>query len=244
MIDNNLDGENYPSIVQKYHSQIFEMVNSRLTETSKFYVPLIALISGFGSLIIPFIQSSKPANYLELVQFAYRLSMVLIFCGIFYLLTVSYTYRTLQVVLARLENALQLAIFAPNWDPCRAVILRKNTSFLCESLSKTLKRWLEPEALNRPIPRFIFLLCKVFSLWIFPEILKAHLLILLSTAAMVSYLNVYVFGQDFKSFIVFSGSLFLASVGLNLHYLYKVRSHCIRCKSKKNKEVEIGTLSG
>lgn len=40
-------------VIQKYHAQIFEMVNSRLTEALKFYAPLISRTrKGVGSLFL------------------------------------------------------------------------------------------------------------------------------------------------------------------------------------------------
>ena len=193
--------------MQKFHSQIFQMLNTRLTETFRFYAPLLAALPGFGYVLLGVLRQDVEINYFpSLLDAAYLFSMFLLLIGAFYLLTVSYTYRSLQMVLAGLEEGLGLKNFTPDWDPYPK--LKKDSNF-------------------KTFGRFIFF-------WIIPEILKPHLFMFLVAAISVMIaqyavlkhvLHLIPIGVFEKSILVTWITLFFCisvTVILNGWYLYKV----------------------
>ncbi|MDT7043617.1 hypothetical protein [Candidatus Nitronereus thalassa] len=186
--------------LQKYHDQIFQMVNARLTETFKFYTPLVAALTGFGWIWVQTIESKdKATQFADLTTISFYLSMAILLSSVIYLLNVSYTYRALQIVLAGLERILGLYKFSPGWDPCHKIDF--------EGFSKTF--W------KRLIP-----------FWIMPEILKSHLYMFALAALVITFTHI----KYFRGSICYSLCLWLFILViiymLNGHLLFKLRRQC------------------
>lgn len=200
--------------MQKFHSQIFQMLNTRLTDTFRFYAPLLAALPAFGYVLLEVLREGvKINNSPSLLDFAYLFSMLLLLIGAFYLFAVSYTYRALQMVLAKLEDELALNNFTPPWDP-RAKLTKDKTR--CEILK-----------------RFFFF-------WIIPEILKPHLYMFLAAAIFVIgaqfavlnevYYRISIWGYNFSWWwavivIIFSITGAFALNGWYLLRLYTLVGH-------------------
>lgn len=108
--------ENLPA--QKFHEQIFQALNTRLSESFRFYTPLLAALTGLGFAFFKSVEDY--GRFSELLLPAYVISMFLLGGGITFVLSTSYTYRYLQLVLRALEKTeLNLSRFTPDWDPQR-----------------------------------------------------------------------------------------------------------------------------
>ncbi|WNM59705.1 hypothetical protein [Candidatus Nitrospira allomarina] len=142
-------------VLQKYHDQVFQMINARLTETLKFYTPILAALTGFGWIWFVFpIPNPDKTPYTDLPFFAYLLGMAILFGGVIYLLKVGYTYRYLQIVLAGLEKMLGLYKLGPGWDPCPKLEPKLPTLFMAFTYTECF--WMLPEILKTHLIMFFF----------------------------------------------------------------------------------------
>lgn len=188
MIDESTDKQ----ILQKFHDQIFQMVNARLTETFRFYAPLLSGLTAYGLVLWQFMDknsgnSNLPNIYSHLLDSAYVLGMLLLLIGVFYVFTVSYTYRCLQIVLAKLEESLELKKHTLDWDP------RNKLS--------------EDDWKSRP--------WRILTFWMVPEILKAHLFMFLAGGIAVSYAH-----NEHSPCLAWTFFAFSLIVGLGIHWWY------------------------
>lgn len=151
-----------PSVetMQRFHNQLFQMINARLTDTFRFYAPLLAALPAFGYVVLGVLREDiKITEFPSLLDLAYSFSMLLLLVGAYYLFTVSYTYRSFQLVLCGLEEKLGLTDLTPHWD-------------IYSKLNNEVKDG--PKKLRR-----------FLSFWIIPEILKPHLWMFVVAACFV-----------------------------------------------------------
>lgn len=96
-------------ITQKYHEQILGFLNTRISETFKFYAPILAAGAGFGLSI------SGPAPKPVVVAAAYFISSILLWGGAVYIFATSYTYRNFQLTLQGAESHMGLSWLTQRW---------------------------------------------------------------------------------------------------------------------------------
>jgi hypothetical protein len=118
-------------IVQKYHEQILTFLNTRLTETFNFYTIILAAATAFGWSLSKYVSDS-------ILSVAYVASGILLWGGVAYILSTSYTYRNFQITLEEAEKHIGLLEITYSW---------RITPKLTSAWRKKLL-WLTPEILR------------------------------------------------------------------------------------------------
>lgn len=94
--------------VRKHHEQILTFLNARLSESFKFYVPVLAAAAGFGS-------SLASNSGLDILSAAYIISVILLCGEMAYIFATSYTYRNFQITLEQAEKYIGLSRLTCTW---------------------------------------------------------------------------------------------------------------------------------
>ena len=191
MIDSKTKYQSEREVLHRYHDQIFQMVNSRLTETFKFYPPLLIALSGLGYSWLKTIEHDLDPvefpyliyKFYDVLDAAIFISVILFGAGACHILATSYTYRSLRVVLSRIEKELELDRFAPHWNPCEKIIRKSRFRLIAEA-------WIVPEVLK---PQFYAHLLVIVAIGLGYCLYFGHSILFVSVVTILSILMVYFF---------------------------------------------------
>jgi hypothetical protein len=197
-------------IAQKYHQQILTFLNTRLSETFNFYTPILAAATGFGLSLL------KTDIGDDTLLVAYVVSGILLWGGVAYIFSTSYTYRNFQITLEQVEKYIGLEGLTHRWH-------------ITPKLRKTWwenRSWITPEILKPhlcmatftfyliTLVYFIRLYTKgIISTWYYDSVSSAILLV--GHVAFVILLDRHYYGKLTRD----------VSISQRAHELYERRGH-------------------
>lgn len=209
-------------ITQKYHEQILGFLNARISDTYKFYAPILAAGAGFGLSI------SGEAPKAIVVAAAYFISSILLWGGAAYIIATSYTYRNYQLTLQAAESHMGLSWLTHRW-----YITSKLGGRYWEN-----RLWLVPEILKAHLAMMAMTFCFITWLcafWFFK---------LESSPGQLIYHEVAV---DFFYFGVLADAIWVSFIGFIVwqdHYFYSKLRSKVRDELIKARAYELAEMRG
>jgi len=101
------------SLLAEYHHTISEQLDSRLSESPKFFALLVVVASGYGYVLANPKADAQLCPGKPLFALATWLSLAVIAWASWYLAALGYAFRFLQSIQQRIERALDWSRYAP-----------------------------------------------------------------------------------------------------------------------------------